>query len=385
MRALPREFHVAFAVNMTAYVSIALFFLYPLVLTLRGWSAPTVGLVWITFEVALLVGRPWNRSFLARRGTRAGMALGAFLMAGAIALLVALPPLPLMLLGRALQGLGWGLFSVANPLHLARILPENLRGRGFGLSGLSPLIPQILLIPPAEGLVLEGFPRIPLAVGLACCLLALGLTGLLREKGLEAREGRSFLKALAPAWNRPDLRTILLSGTLFALGAAPIMPFIANAAREWTTTGSAFLFSSGLAALAVRFLLGHLVDSRGAKLLLPAFSTLALGALVATWGASTAAFIVGGTLHGVGMGLTFPLLYALLSARTPQEEYTEIFTLFGTAVDLSWAVAPLCVSALAGRFGYGFVLRGVGIGLVVAVAAMEITLWRNLRERPRAV
>ena len=380
MRTLPREFYVAFLINMTAYVSIALFFLYPLILSLQGHSPAIVGLVWITFEVALLAGRPWNQSFLARRGTRAGMTLGASLMAAAIALLVLLPPLPLMLLGRAVQGLGWGLFSVANPLHLARVLPENLRGRGFGLSGLAPLIPQIFLIPPGEALVLRGFPRGPLAIGLSCCLVALALSRLLRERGQPKEKGISFLKALALAWRRPDLRTLLLSGALFAMGAAPIMPFIANAAREWSTTGSAFLLPSGLAALAVRFLLGHLVDSRGAKLLLPAFSTLALGIVVATWGTSTMAFLVGGTLHGIGMGLTFPLLYALLSQRTPQEEYTEVFTLFGTAIDLSWTLAPLAVSALAGPFGYGPVLQGAGVGLAIAVTAMHVGAWRTLRE-----
>ncbi|MBL3592863.1 MAG: MFS transporter [Synergistaceae bacterium] len=379
---LPREFFIAFATNMTAYVSIALFFLYPLALTLRGYSPFAVGLAWITFEVVLLAGRPWNQAFLARRGTRAGMTVGTLLMAGGIAILVGFPPLPLVLLGRGLQGLGWGLFSVANPLHLARVLPADVRGRGFGLSGLAPLLPQIFLIPPAEWLVLGGHHRVPLLTGLVCCLIALVLARSLREKGCSDLESPSFLDAFRTAWSRPDLKVLLLSGALFALGAAPVMPFIANAAREWGTAGSAFLLPSGLSALAVRFFLGHLVDRRGTKLLLPSFGALVGGIAVATWGASTAAFIVGGGLHGVGMGLTFPLLYSILSRRAPAEEYTALFTLYGTAVDLSWAVAPLFVSSLAGIFLYGPVLRAVAVGLALAVAIMELMLWKALRDGP---
>lgn len=377
---LPREFFIALAINMTAYVSITLFSLYPLVLTLRGLSPLAIGAAWIIFEVVLLAGRPWNQAYLARHGTRSGMILGNILMISGICLLATFPPLPLALLGRGLQGLGWGLFSVANPLHLARVLPPDARGHGFGLSGLSPLIPQIFLIPPAEWLVLDGQHRAPLLAGLACCTAALALSRLLKERGEPERGGTSFIQALRLAWRRPDLRVLLLSGTLFALGAAPVMPFIANAAREWSTTGSAFLLPSGLAALAVRFLLGHLVDRKGTRLLLPAFGSLVTGIVIATWGASTAAFVVGGSLHGVGTGLTFPLLYAVLSKRAPKSEYTAVFTLYGTAVDLAWAVAPLCISSLAGSLGYGGILRFVGLGLAAAVAAMKLFAWRAIED-----
>jgi MFS family permease len=310
------------------------------------------------------------------------MTVGTLLMAGGISLLVAFPPLPLILLGRGLQGLGWGLFSVANPLHMARILPADIRGRGFGLSGLAPLLPQIFLIPPAEWLILGGHHRVPLITALFCCLVALTLTRRLNEKEHSDPETTSFLGAFRTAWNRQDLKVLLLSGTLFALGAAPIMPFIANAAREWGTAGSAFLLPSGLSALAVRFFLGHLVDRRGTKLLLPSFGTLVGGIAVATWGASTAAFIVGGSLHGIGMGLTFPLLYSILSRRAPAEGYTALFTLYGTAVDLAWAVAPLFVTSLAGLLFYGPVLRIVAVGLALAVTVMHLTFWRVLRDEP---
>jgi MFS family permease len=82
------------------------------------------------------------------------------------------------------------------------------------------------------------------------------------------------------------------------------------------------------------------------------------------------------------MGLTFPLLYSILSRRAPAEGYTALFTLYGTAVDLAWAVAPLFVTSLAGLLFYGPVLRIVAVGLALAVTVMHLTFWRVLRDEP---
>ncbi len=378
---LSREVYVCLASSFTAYIAMALFFLYPLILTLRNWTPWEVGAAWIIFEFALLAARPWTNSLVHRHGTRVGMATGMSLATAGVALLVVPLPFWMILLGRSLQGAGWGMFYIANTVHLARNLPPEHRGRGFGISGLAPLLPQVGLVPLAEWLVLEGHLMAPLAIAACTNALTLGLVFLLRSRGPAADDRKvPLLKALRESGKKPGLPALLLSGSLFAFGVAPILPFIANAAQEWGTVGSAFLLTSGLSAIAVRLLWGGAVDRHGVKLLIPTFAVYGSGVVLALWGANTFWFAVGGALHGLGMGISFPLLYSILSHRTPPELYTATFTLFGTAIDAIWTAGPLIVSGLARYWPYGEILRGVSLAFVVFIVAMKVTLWKHLDE-----
>lgn len=377
---LSREVHVCLATSFTAYVSMAICFLYPLILTLRNWSPWEVGAAWIIFEFALLAARPWTNSLVHRHGTRIGMATGMALATAGVSFLVVPLPLWAILLGRSLQGAGWGMFYIANTVHLARNLPQEHRGRGFGISGLAPLIPQVALVPLAEWLVLRGHLVSPMAIGLCTNALTLALVFALKEKGQAAEEEKkvSLMKAFRDSGKNRTLLALLVSGSLFAFGVAPIMPFIANAAREWGTMATPFLLGSGLSAIAVRLFWGGGVDRYGTKLLLPTFAVYGTGVALALWGSNTLWFALGGILHGLGMGISFPLLYSTLSHKAPANSYTAIFTLFGTAIDAVWTSGPLVISGLAGFWSYGSILRGISVAFVIFIVAMKMTLWKQL-------
>lgn len=375
-----REVYICLATFFTGYVCMAIFFLYPLILTLQGWNPWEVGAAWIIFEFSLLAARPWTNSLVHRHGTRIGMATGMALGTVGVAFLVVPLPLWAILLGRSLQGAGWGMFYIANTVHLARNLHPEHRGRGFGISGLSPLIPQVGLVPLAEWLVLRGHLVSPIALGFAANALTLALVFALREKGEAGQDEKKIplLKAFRDSGRNPVLLALLLSGSLFAFGVAPIMPFIANAAREWGTMGSAFLLSSGLSAIAVRLFWGDGVDRYGARLLLPVFTVYGAGVVLALWGGNALWLALGGILHGIGMGITFPLLYSMLTHLAPADSYTATFTLFGTAIDAIWTLGPLVVSGLAGFWSYGSILRGISVAFVLFIVTMKMTLWKHL-------
>ena len=375
----PKDFVLCVGASFSAYVCMSVFFLFPLALSLRGYEPFAVGAAWIVFEFVLLGTRGWVNRILHERGTRFGMIAGSCALGLGVALLSRDLPYGAVLAGRSLMGAGWGLFYIANTLHQARSLPAGLLGRGFGIAGLAPLLPQLGLIPLAEWLLLKGYPGFIYGASIAgCALSVLFASGLPSEKP-DTPKQQSLLECLRASWTIPGLKAILISGSLFAFGAAGIVPYVANAAKEWGIAGSAFLWSEALAALATRVFLGAWVDRYGRKLLFPSFSCIAGGALVAMMGGTAPTFMLGGVLHGLGMGLAYPLLYALLTKAAGDDSRTSLFTLFGTFVDLLWAVAPLVAAAAAQFAGFGPVLRGMSVLIAAVVLFMQVRVWPVLR------
>jgi len=376
----PLDFILCLGASFSAYTCISVFFLFPLILSLKGYEPIAVGAAWIIFEFVLLGTREWVNQFLSTRGTRFGMLAGSFLLALGVVVLFADLPYGTILLGRSLMGAGWGLFYIANTLHQARVLPAALLGRGFGIAGLAPLLPQLGLIPLAEWLVLNNHPGFVYAVSLMGCLLSVVFAWRLSGEKPSNASHISLKDCFRESWKVPYLKSILLSGSVFAFAAAGIMPYVANAAREWGIAGSSFLWSEALAALATRLFFGGWVDRYGKRLLFPLFSCISLGALLAMTLGNTWAFLLGGVFYGFGMGLAYPLLYALLAKAAGEGSKTALFTLFGTFIDLLWAIAPLAAAAGAQLLGFGTILRGMAVLLLVSVLYMRLRIWPWLGE-----
>jgi len=382
---LPKEFLLCFASAFFGYTCIAIFFLHPLILELQGVSPFAIGTVWFLFEAGISGFRPWANILIQRHGSRWGIRCGLWLLLGGTAMLCITPfSLGFILVGRCVQGMGWGIFTVAAFLHQAAVLPPDIRGLGFGLSGLSQLLPQIALVPLAEYLILQGFLRAPFLLALGATSLGLGAGFLLKLRGGQPGESSSpvlLRHAARIAWENPLLRGIILSYAIYALMTAPVMPFIANAAREWGTAGSFFLFPCALAAVLSRIILTRTVDRRGAALLLPAFTTLFGGALLALWGKNTLFFLLGGSCSGIGMGLVQPLLQSLLTHHTPENLRPSQFALFGAAMDLIWLCTPFVISGGAALIGYGGILRITSTLAFATLPLLHFFLWPPLKKK----
>ncbi len=381
---LPKEFLLCFASSFFGYTCVAIFFLHPLILEIQEFSPLAIGTVWFLFEAGISGFRPWANILIQRHGSRWGIQCGLWLLAGGTAVLCFASSLGIILLGRGIQGMGWGIFTVAAFLHQAAVLPPDIRGFGFGLSGLSQLLPQIALVPLAEYLILQGFLRSPLLLALGATGLGLGGALLLKVRGGQPGEKSSPIllrHAARTAWQNLPLRGIILSYAVYALITAPVMPFIANAAKEWGTAGSFFLFPCALAAVLSRAALAGLVDRRGAQLLLPAFTTLFGGALCALWGKSTFFFLLGGSCSGIGMGLVQPTLQSLLTQHTPEHLRPSQFALFGAAMDLIWLGTPFIISGGAALLGYGGILRITATLAFATLPLLYFVLWPPLQAK----
>lgn len=369
------------ASSFSGYTSMAIFFLYPLILSMAGYSPLMVGFAWIVFEIALIAGRPWSNIFISRHGTRIGLISGALMMVSGISILAFMPPVYLIIPGRLLQGAGWGLFILSNNIHNAKILPTEIMGFGFGLAGLAPILPQLIFFPLAEWMILSGYIHLTLVIAIGVCLIAsLFASRLSRQKKVETIR-TPLSQTLKIAWKDRKIRAILLSASAFAMLSAPVLPYMANGAKEWGSWGSAFLLpSSGISAL-IRLFVSRVVDRTGPGLLAPGFYCATAGLLVACWGKTTLLLAAGGCMFGMGAGILYPVLFSQMSVLVPKDMVTPMFTLFNSFLDAVWVFAPLAAAGLAQIRGYGFMLQIVSLIIFTYICYLGVMVWPSIRDQ----
>ena len=378
-KKLPADFLKALLSTIAAYTAMTIFFLYPLILSLDGYKPLQIGIAWIVFELALIFSRPWSNYFLHSKGTRKGMITGSLLMASGIAILTIFPSMFFILAGRIVQGTGWGLFVVSYSLHNASTLPVSLRGFGFGLAGIAPVLPQLTFFPLGEWLVLSDLIYTTLIIAIISCIFSFYMALKIRSRHEKTTEHHNLLSVLKKTWKNKEIRAVLLSGSAFAMLAAPILPYIANAAKEWGSAGSAFLLPAALVSLSVRTFVARIVDHYGSRLIPPAFIIASTGLLITCWIGTTPALFAGGILFGTGGGIAYPLIFSEISRIAPRELMTPLFTLFNTFIDAVWVIAPFFAAGIAEFAGFGGTLKISSLIIAIFVAFLTIKIWADLK------
>jgi MFS family permease len=288
------------------------------------------------------------------RASLAGLA--AFLLGLLLAGLA--PSMPVLVLGRALQGLGGGVLSVALYVGVGQVVPPALHPRLFAMFAGAWVLPGLLGPAVASGLVQWlGWRSVFLAVAAAVPVAAALMLPALRRAGAGSGE--------ALQWGAMRWALLASAGALML-----------HAASQQRGVGAGLLFAAGLAAafIAARRLLpaGTLVAARG----LPA--VILLRGLIAAAFASAEAFLpllltqhFGWSLTQAGIALSAGAVTwsigSTVQARVQGEAARRRLLPAGfalAATGLLVVMAPVLVAALpAWLVLAGWVGVGLGIGL----------------------
>ncbi|HEY0955888.1 MAG TPA: MFS transporter [Roseateles sp.] len=265
--------------------------------------------------------------------------------------------MPLLVLGRALQGLGSGVLGVTLYVGVGQVVPPQLHPKLFAMFAGAWVVPGLLGPALASFLVqFLGWRSVFLAVAVAVPVAAVMMLPALRRVGTGTGE---VLRWGAMRW------ALLASGGALTL----------HAASQHSGSGAVLLFAAGLlaAGIAARLLLppGTLSAARG----LP--TVILLRGLIAATFASAEAFLpllltqqFGWSLTQAGMALsagavTWSVGSALQArARRPQSRRLLLpggFVL--TAVGLVVVISPLLFALPSSLVFAGWSTVGLGIGL----------------------
>ncbi|MFC7877109.1 MFS transporter [Isoptericola sp. NPDC057391] len=352
--------------------------------------------------VGMLVAGPWTD----RRGPTPPLWTGIALFLGGVVVAGLAPSMPVLLVGRTLQGAGAGLEGVALFVLVARVFPEARRAKVFAWFAAAWVVPGVVG-PLLAGAVTQylGWRWVFLAVPVVAvpALLALrpGLTAARGARGPGAPPGAApdagaSWRPVARAVLRGSrgLGTVVLVRALVAaafVGAEVLLPLALTRER-----GLSPAFAGAVLTLSVLgWSAGSWARGRGlrglshAGYLRAGGLSLVLGtagvALLVAPGVPLAAAAVPWVLGGLGMGLTYPTLNLLvLELAPPAAQGVSMSALqVADAVASSLALAGTGALLWALHDRVGAAAYAVCLGLAAALALVATVL--VVRTRPAVV
>jgi MFS family permease len=373
---LTPSFLTAAAANFLFFTGLAAFVLLPLHVRELGATDGQLGLVMGCYSGTAIFAQPIVGAWVDRGGRRRFLVSGA-LLTGGVALCFAAAPdaLGLFPLLRALQGVAYSVYFVANFTLVVDLVPADRRGQALGIFGISGLTSTA--VGPALGetvLRAFGFRGLFLGAGLFA-LAAAGISA--RQKvprpahpaGGEGLAGLRDGVAAAP-------RLPMTLAAAFGLGTGVTFTFFPTYARDLGVGRvGAFAVAYSLGALTVRATAGQVVDRAGRRaVIIPAMALqavaaallAALGALV-TRGLPGGPFLfLAGILAGTAHGFLYPALTALVMDATPPALRGRMVGVFSAFILAGQACGAATFGYLAHAAGYGTMFLVLAALLAVA-------------------
>lgn len=335
-------------VSLSAFEALAVTTAMPAIVeTLNGLSmyALAFGAPLATSIIGLVLGGSWSDA----RGPATSVRLGAGLFTLGLLLAGFAVSMPMLLVGRAVQGLGTGLLNVALLVVVGRCFPERLRPRVLAGFAAAWVVPSIVG-PAVSGLLVEhaGWRWVFLSVALMAPLAAAPV--LLRLRQTSDAQGKP-----APASASSTNRRL---GWAVAAGVGVALLQVAGQGRG---------FTAGMLAL-----VGGVLLAPAAPRLLPAGTfRLVRGAptVMALRGAAAAAF--------VGAQVFLPLLLIRERGLSPTTAGIALTTGSIAWFTGSWLQGRLPEPALRPtllRIGMWSIATGVGTAIAVVLTTGPIAI-----------
>lgn len=353
------------------------------ILSLYGatFSASTtlVGMLITVFGVARLVANFPAGLAYARFGPKTLMALGnALLLAGAAGAALS-TTIEALLLCRAVQGAGSGIFLTAAGVVIAQAAKEGARGRAMALYQASVHV-GAGIGPAIGGVTAQAFGlSAPFWAYAALCFVSLAVS--LRFDAGGTGPAAPPPKAREPNAVRGVLASVLFLGTAslafssaFTRTAAhwQMIPLLAHErfGMGYDLIGAA-LAVTAFANVAVLPAAGRLVDRVGARRMAP-LSALSLAAslFVIAWSSEPAVFWAGMALLGVAGGLVGPAVSTLLIEITTPETLPPALGAQRTCGDLGFVLGPVLSGLFVDATALGPSAGIAAIGALVVASAI---------------
>jgi MFS family permease len=340
-------------VSLTAFEALAVTTAMPAIVeSLNGLSmyALAFGAPLATSIIGLVLGGSWSDA----RGPATSVRLGAGLFTVGLLLAGFAVSMPMLLVGRAVQGLGTGLLNVALLVVVGRCFPERLRPRVLAGFAAAWVVPSIVG-PAVSGMLVEqaGWRWVFLSVALMAPLAAAPVLLRLRQTS-DAGGAASTSSTASPSSTNRRLSWAVAAGVGVAL---------------LQVAGQGRGFAAGIVAL-----VGAVLLAPSAPRLLPAGTfRLVRGAptVMALRGAAAAAF--------VGAQVFLPLLLIRERGLSPTTAGIALTTGSIAWFTGSWLQGRLPEPALRPtllRIGMWSIATGVGtaIGVVLTTGPIAILI-----------
>lgn len=372
----PEILSIQFLILMS-YSSIAVLTLLPLYFEHLGGSPRKIGFLIGLFSLSAFLSRPFCGWILSRVNAKKVQLAGLIIILGTTALYLLIQSLNwFVILIRILHGLGFSVFILAALLIVILIAEEEERAYAIGVVSTGFMLP-LLIVPYLSEEIIERygfFIFFLVAVFLALIPLVYAFFAKFRlppvsyEKKLEST---GFLRLL----KRRRVLLIFLLTFLFETGLSSSLSFVPLLAHQDSAMRSGYYYTFlGLTAVFMRLYAGRKFKFWGNPgLILPAFCFLAAGGILIYFSFNNFFLGLSGVIWGVGVGILYPHLSALIVEGVTANEKGKVLSLFTSSVDLGFAVGPLAFGWVSQAYGLRFAF--LPFAFLILLTSSALILW----------
>ncbi|MCI0547329.1 MAG: MFS transporter [Candidatus Rokubacteria bacterium] len=381
--------------NFFFFFSLNGFVLLPIYVKTLGGDEADIGMIQAMYSAAGIICQPLIGQWVDRLGRRFFMVLGAACLAISGAVFTLSASVVLFAILRALHGVAFSAFFVANYVHIVDLAPVERRGWALGIFGLSGLLATALAPLAGEYAIRHwGFPALFAALTiLAGGALAAVLTARdIRPPSLEGEPGLTSVRQVL----RALLRTHMAVAFFFGLGTGVIFTFLPTFGELLGVRGVGLFYTAyAVAAMLVRVMGGELIDTLGRRaviipsMFVQAAATMVLALLAFVAGANPSFpvlpfLFLAGFLAGAAHGFLYPALSALLMDVTAETRRASVVGIFSSVFLLGNALGAIAFGFVAHGFGYRVLwssLAGVLLAGFLYSFRLRVGLRRGSRRR----
>lgn len=378
---LSGPFVLAMLTSFLFFGSLNGFVLLPIYVARLGGTEADIGIVQGMYSVAGILCQPLVGAWVDRLGRRPFMLLGTTLLTVTCAAFVVTASVPLLAVLRALHGVAFSTFFVANYLHVVDLVPAARRGWALGIFGLSGLSSTALAPLLAEFLMRHlGFAW---SFGASTALAAGAVAAVARIRDVRrpmlgpGPGGRAIQRGL-----RDVLRVHMAIAFFFGLGTGTVFTFLPTFAELLGVRGLGLFYTAyAAAAMLVRITGGSLIDTHGRRaVIVPAMFVQAVASAILVGLAMVPpqarvpvlpSLFVAGLLAGGAHGFLYPAMSALLMDVTPEARRGSVVGLFSSVILVGHALGSVAFGYVAHGLGYrtmwGALTALLGVGFLLSL------------------
>ena len=338
-----------------------------------GVGYDAVGILISAFSFARLVSDPFVGRYIDRYGERRMVMLGAVIVGASSVASGLAPTFELLVVLRALGGVGSALFFAAMLSFLLRTVSPERTGRVMSVF-YGAFNVGFIAGGPLGGVIANAFGLAsPLYIYGGTCFVAAALfwRTIYDPERHHSEVRRGGIRRLP--WGRPFVTVLVVNMTyLWIVGAVyqTLIPLFGPDKVHLTLGGVGLGLAIATATeLFSLYPAGSATDHRGRRwVLIPALA--GFGAVVASLGFATtpAVFMIAMAALGVGSGFAGVPPAPMLSDVTPEELKGSGVAVFRFAGDLGFVIGPLVAGAAANAVGFTWAFAISAIPAVVALA-----------------
>jgi MFS family permease len=371
----------------------------PLYVMYLGSSRAVAGTITGVYTISALVCRPFFGNMVDTKGRKITLLVGCGIFTVASFGYSLTSVVAMLLVIRAVQGMGQSAFSTSAGTIVADILPQNRIAEGIGYYGVSFNIATAF--GPALMLFVRdnfGYPFV-FAGTTIVGLIALGLGNLINyEKKQRAQADTQPAQPSAPAkpreqkrgfsWENAIEKTAIPGALVLILSTFPqglTQTFLVKYSETLEIAGIGLYFTfNAIAMLLTRLFVGRLCDRIGPQRALPpGLILLFLGIWTIALARSLPAFLVAALLMGFGQGIVNPTIQAFVVRSAPANRRGAASATYYSAFDIGNGAGSMLGGVMAQALGFSATFAVYSIFNAGAIAVFFFVLRKKIIQSNR--